>query len=97
MPSRFNCSPRLTASLTACAIPLLPLSFRPHRSRGLHFDSRLIAQGADYFEAPGDDPVAVVQPAHNLDIGGAGNPGLHFSKHGLIAGDDKHSLNLLFL
>src|SRR5260370_9629391 len=96
IPSRFNCSPRVAASLTACAIPFPPvcsLSFRFRRGI-IYFDLGLVAQRADYLEAAGDDLVAFIQTTQDLDIDCAGDPGLHFPKNRFLDVDDEYSLNL---
>src|SRR5260370_14925341 len=94
MPSRFSCSPRLTASVSACAIYCsCHLPFNLRRSVA-HFNPGLVSQRTDHFEATRHDLVAIVQSAQNLDVGRSGHAGLHPADHRLLSAYHEHPLTL---
>src|SRR6266849_2576894 len=98
IPSRLSCSPRSTNASTACAIfRLYSLGVDLHRSLVIHFNLRVIADGADHLVTACDDLVPVFQTAQYFYVRCACDTGLHLTEHGRLSSiHHEHTLDLFF-
>ena len=63
--------------------------------RIIYFHSRAVADGLQHLVAAGDDLVACVQAALDLDVSSAGEPGFHRVELGLLVLDHENALNIV--
>src|SRR5205085_2345444 len=95
MPSRLSCSPRSTSSLSATASVIRTfLRLLRHRRFVVDLNLSLVLERADHLVSAGDDLIALVEAAQHLDIGCAGDAGLHLVENRLAARNHEDALNL---
>src|ERR1700730_3869349 len=95
-PSRFKLAPRSTSSCVAVAIPCLTLRLASGRFV-VDSDFCEIPQGVNYLIAPGDNLIAFIESAENLNIGGAGDAGCDLLKLRFTIADHKDALDFFLL
>src|SRR5581483_11036301 len=61
----------------------------------IYLDSGVVAHVANHLVTAGDDLIALLHAVENLDVGGAGDSGIHLAKLRAVALDHEDALNLL--